>query len=178
MGHVTTVEQALAVMEACEDNAQAKGLDCDELAQALRIIAAHQYETRPGISMKGVAGAPDWKGYETGIWKLSEKVRALLKKRLDVRGKQPLLDVVAELAQTKRYGKGRQNLVLLLGEYGKEVYGDVLGRLLSDDEVYGHALKALQRARIGGFADRAREIAARERTGWIRTAARKYGSSE
>lgn len=86
----------------------------------------------------------------------------------------PLSDALAPLAENVSLGKGRQNIVLLLGEFGRGEYRAVLGKLLGDSDVYGHVIKALNRGRIEGYQKQIVEILESEKIGWIRDAARKY----
>lgn len=146
----------------------------EEVLAALQVLPPKFLKTRLGVSMKGVRGAPDWLGYESAIWELSEQVRRFLRKHKKLRGKNPILDQVACLAANKKYGKGRQNLVLLLGEYGQDSYGQTLGALLDDDDVYGHAIKALVRANIPGYSEKVSQVLAIEKTSWIKASAKKY----
>ncbi len=125
------------------------------------------------VSMHGVGGAPDWCGFETRTWELGELLRGYLKLRRDLRGKGPVLDSVASLSGRRELGKGRQSLVLLLGDYGGSAYAETLGALLSDPAVRGHVLKALVKAKIPGYRGAVEEIE-RSEQGWIRQAARKY----
>lgn len=48
-----------------------------------------------------------------------------------------------ELSSNKKYGTGRQMLVLSLGEYKSDLTLNCLVNLLNDEEVIGHALQAL-----------------------------------
>lgn len=126
------------------------------------------------ISMNGVQGAPDWKGYETDLWRLSEELREFFRNNRKLRGKNAFLDAIVRIASDSRFGKGRQNFVLILGEFGKGEYGDVLGKLLSDVDVYGHALKGLIRGKTLGYERSVAAILEKEKLGWIRSAAKKY----
>jgi hypothetical protein len=123
--------------------------------------------------MPGQLGAADWKGFELRIWQLGESLRVFLKKKKAWHGRGPILDVVATLLLDPGLGKGRQTFALVLGEFGGHDYGSVLGRVLDDEEVRGHAVKALTKAKVAGFAAEVAAIQAQER-GWIRAAATKY----
>jgi hypothetical protein len=147
--------------------------DQAEVARAVESLCKHWLLSLTDVEMRGELGAPDWMGFELRIWQLGESLRLLLKRKKRWRGRGPLLDTVAKLVSNRGFGKGRQTLVLLLGDFGKQEYGDVLGRALDDKEVWGHAIKALTRAKIAGFAAEVAGVQAQE-TGWIRSAARKY----
>ncbi len=145
-----------------------------DVVEALKVLPYYYFENRKHLSMRGVGGAADWLGYESALWQLGESVRSLLKAKPNFRGENALLDVVAQIALDARLGKGRQNFTLLLGEYGGSAYGKILGRLLDDPEVSGHAVKALARSRTLGYAKRVEAVLSKTKVGWIRSAARKY----
>lgn len=147
-------------------------VDQADLAEAILAMCDHWTSTMTGLGMKGELGAADWSASELQIWELGESLRPYLKRR-QWRGQGPLLDSVARVAMTREFGKGRQTHVLLLGDFGNRDYGAVLGALVDDAEVCGHAIKALRSARIGGYANQVRDVLSREQ-GWIRKAARRY----
>lgn len=147
--------------------------DQAEVAEAVEFLCKQWLSSLPSVAMRGQLGAPDWKGFELHIWNLGESLRLFLKRKRLWRGRGPLLDAVAKLVSDSRFGKGRQSFALLLGDFGKREYGDVLGRALGDKEVWGHAIKALTKAKIPGFAAEVAGVQAQEK-GWIRSAARKY----
>ena len=147
------VDTANSVFEAVRTDV-ARDIDTEELCEALEVIVRHFQNELKGISMRGVRGAPDWLGHETALWQASEDLRKFVQKRKDIRGKNILLDCFKELAEDQTLGKGRQNLVLILGQYGGPDYSEVLGKLLFDKDVYGHAIKALSRARSLGSKTR------------------------
>ena len=144
----------------------------EEVAHALGVLAASWLRTLTGVAMEGQLGAPDWRGYELRLWELGEVLRHLLKTKR-WRGKGPLLDEVAGLLGQRAFGKGRQTLATVLGDFGGREYGKPLGEAAEDPAVWGHALKALTKARIGGQRARAERVAA-EGEGWARRAAQRY----
>jgi hypothetical protein len=147
--------------------------DQAEVAEAVESLCKHWLSSVTDVEMRGELGAPDWMGFELRIWQLGESLRLFLKRKKRWRGRGPLLDAVAKLFADRAFGKGRQTLALLLGDFGKGDYGDVLGRGLDDNQVWGHAIKALTKAKIAGFAAEVAGVQAQE-SGWIRSAARKY----
>jgi hypothetical protein len=148
--------------------------DVAEVAAALRVLSEHYFEVKKNVSMRGVDGAPDWAGYEIALWKLSEDIRPWLKKRRDLRGKNTLYDAINEIVADPKFGKGRQDFILLLGDYGDKSYGTSIAGLLSDSDVCGHAIKALTKLGIGGLDDAVSAIMRDTKHGWVRTAAKKY----
>ncbi len=167
------VDQAKALLEAMRTSPPGEIQEA-ALGEALKAVAYHFRRTLTGVSMKGVRGAPDWLGYETSLWSVSEDLRKFLQKRKNLRGRNILFDCCEELARDSSLGKGRQNLVLLLGQYGGLSYSDILETLLSDEDVYGHAIKGIARAKIPGLENKVRAVLEEEKIGWIRNAARKY----
>jgi hypothetical protein len=147
------------------------------VGKAFRDALVELVATGQAVSMEGVNGAPDWYVFETECWNLSETIRKFLRRNRELRGQNELLDVFASVAADRRFGKGRQNLVLMLAEFGKDAYARVIGQLLSDNEVLGHAIKALIRGKIQGYSSEVSEILNRTKIGWIRSAAKKYLST-
>jgi hypothetical protein len=144
------------------------------IGRQLEDIANELLLTRTGVSMHGVRGAPDWRGFETDLWELSEELRNFYKANRTLRGKNPLSDSLARIASNPQFGKGRQMILLILGQYGGGDYGEVFGNALKDRTVYGHAIDALIKAKVKGHHDQVASILELEKTGWIRRAAKKY----
>jgi HEAT repeat protein len=85
----------------------------------------------------------------------------------------PLWQQIEAICLEKKYGKGRESLVMLLGQYGGKERVPVLLQLLSDPEAVGHALYAL---RLLGAPDaqwQAEQLVDSPRT-LVRKEARKY----
>jgi hypothetical protein len=167
------IEDANVVLDAIK-GIRPEDVDASAVAEMLIVLANHLYSTRKGISMKGIKGSPDWLGYETGLWKISEDIRQWLKKRKDLRGANPVLDACGKVVADARFGKGRQNLCLILGELGHTAYSEVLGALLSDDDVSGHAVKALLQAKATGYHNEVEDVLKTTNKPWIKSLAKKY----
>lgn len=150
-----------------------RDLDGERLGMSLLSEADDMLRTRRSLSMRGVDGAPDWLAYETALWQISERMRPLLAARKDLHGTGPIMAAIQALCSRKEFGKGRQNFVLMLGDFGGPSAVEILGTLLGDPEVEGHALKALYKLRAFRFVDEANAIVSRS-SGWVRTAATKY----
>jgi hypothetical protein len=148
--------------------------DVVDVAMALRVLSEHYFQVRKGLSMRGVDGAPDWEGYESALWKLSENIRPWLHKRRDLRGRNALMDAICGIVVNSQFGKGRQNFILLLGTYGDRSYGASITGLLSESDVCGHAIQALTKLKIGGLDDAVSIIMRDTKYGWIRAAGKKY----
>lgn len=128
----------------------------------------------PSIAMRGVAGAPDWLGFELKIWELGEQLRASVKKYASVKAHAAVIvEAATQILGEKRFGKGRQAFALLLGDIGNISCADALGTALFDTDVRGHALKSLLKLKIAGFEKEATQIL-QEDVGWVRSSAKRY----
>lgn len=91
---------------------------------------------------------------------------------LDVVADKSVLDDLLSIARDPRYGYTRQMIVLAIGRVGDERAVDLLIELLDDDDLVGHAVRALGKLR----AKRARSAIERRldhpRT-WVRKEAKK-----
>ena len=155
-------------------NRSAGDVDLKDLGNSVEKLAIELINTRRQVSMEGVGGAPDWFGFETDLWKLSRELHEFYKGSPKVRGRNPLSDALARMAEDSSLGKGRKYLVLLLGYYGRGEYGANLGRLLGDSDVYCEAITALTRGRVRGYRKQVSAILESAKKGFIRDAARKY----
>jgi len=124
--------------------------------------------------MQGVRGAPDWLEYESLLWELSEIVRNWMKAKRIGRGRNDVLDMVAQLVLERQYKKGRQNFVLVLAERGGGAYGTAFAQMLDDPDVAGHAVKALVKSRTPGYVMSVEKLLLEARAAWVRSAAKKY----
>ena len=79
---------------------------------------------------------------------------------------------LVDIATDRRYGSGRQMVVLGLGKSKNLDAANVLVRLLDDPEVNGHALKALRKLRALIPRRRLEDMLRDQRT-WVRNEARK-----
>ena len=151
-----------------------KDVSVERVVEVLRALPSHYRDTESEVEMQGTKGAPDWLGYEMRLWELSELIRAYLRSKRGMRGRCGVLDSVAEIASDTEYGKGRQNFVLLLSQYGGEEYSDVLGGLLDDTEVRGHAVKGLTKLKALGYVGKIESILSDSKVAWVKAAVRKY----
>lgn len=130
---------------------------------------------RTGISIKPKKGIDAWYNYEMDLWMFSEKIiRPFLKKHKKVRGKHIFLDTLIEICLNRKFEKGRQLLVLFVGQYGKDAYKEEIKSLLYDSEMQGYAIDALRYAKCFEYVDIIKEIYINSKPGWIRQAAKKY----
>jgi len=151
-----------------------RSVPSEDVALALDVLPAYYLRTRYSVYMRCVRGAPDWLEHESLAWELSEPARSWLKAKRTPAERSCVLDAIARIVRDPRQAKGRQNFVLLLGEFGGAGYGETLGSLLGDPSVAGHAVKALIKSRTPGYAAQVRELLSEAKTAWVKTAARKY----
>jgi hypothetical protein len=144
-----------------------------DLPGAIQFLCDDYFDNDIDIEMQGIKGAPNWLSFEMRIWELGECLRQSLKNRKKWLNSNDLLNVIMMICRNKKYGKGRQTFVMLLGEFNCEDASKLLGDLLNDPEVLGHSIKALTKLKDGGYVDKAGQIAEKE-TGWIRAAAKNY----
>jgi hypothetical protein len=172
MSELMTAEEASALIEVLAETPP-KSLDGARLGTAVLVVAENWRVTRTGLSMAGVDGAPDWLGFETALWRLSERLRPVISARKDWRSGSEIMHAVLRLCRNQSYAKGRQNFVLTLGDFGGANEAAILGDLLTDTDVQGHAIKALCKLRD----DRFRAVVERvmpSLKGWSKSAAKKY----
>lgn len=163
-------EDLLKAIEA----GQFSSLDSAErVGLMIRHLAAAWSSAHTANYMDGVDGAPSWMEYEHKIWQMGESLRPLLKKRKKWHGKGEVMDAVAEILSDERFGKGRQTFALLLGDFGASSYGSALAAQLRSEEVQGHCLKSLRKAKIYGYDKEVGEVY-RKRSGWVKKAAKAY----
>lgn len=151
-----------------------KDVSAERVVEALQALPIHYREAEEETEMLGVRGAPDWHGYEMRLWELSEVIRVYLRRKRGLRGKCEVLDTIAKITSDAQYGKGRQNFVLLLSRYGGQEYSDLIGGLLDDDDVSGHAVKGLTKLKKPGYAGKIESILSHSKVAWIKAEARKY----
>jgi|GEM_PF-4511108 len=148
-------------------------LDGPSIAAALTIFADHLRKTRTDLSMAGVDGAPDWATYETMLWHLSERLRPVLLTRKDWRADSPVLKALTLICKNRSYSKGRQNMVLMLGQFGGTGEATALSSLIDDPDVNGHVFKALSKLRDASCQESV-SLMIPQLSGWKRAAAKKY----
>lgn len=171
-GRGSGTEQAQATLEHLR-SAPAE-VPPEDVEKSIRVLPSHYRDREVGVEMPGVRGAADWHGYEMRIWELSEAFREYLKRKRTLRGRCGVLDAVADVIKEPRFGKGRQNFVLILAQYGGSSYASAIAWALDDPEIMGHAVKALAKLQEPGYSERIQGILEHSQVGWIRSAARKY----
>lgn len=167
-----TTEEASDLVETV-GKVPPKSLNGAQIGTALLIVAENWRSTKMGLSMAGVDGAPDWLGFETALWKLSERLRPAVSARKDWRSGSEVIRAVLHLCRNQSYAKGRQNFVLMLGDFGGADEAAALGDLLTDSDVQGHAITALCKLRDNRFRSVVEKVMP-SLQGWSKSAAKKY----
>ena len=127
----------------------------DEIVAALDLLREEIATRKSRVSSPGTDDAPAWYEHEDAAWQVASWIRAYLRKRRQHRGRSDLMDQVARFASDPRLGKGRQNFILVLGDYGRGLYVDDLIPQIDDDEVAAHVWSTLGKWRIPGLEDKA-----------------------
>lgn len=136
---------------------------CDELVVNRKVL-----------SIKGVDGAPNWYGYEYKIWDANFKYIEPILKVKKFKGKKKLTDGLLSICLSNKYGKGRQSLIILIGEYGIKTYASSLGPLLDDSEVTIQVIAALTKMKDVSQYEKIKAFAEKEKATPERFYAKKY----
>ncbi len=164
-------EQSLR--EAISAFGTTKGISGTDLLTSLGSIE-RWYQQFPGEFCVEHRGAKIfWRGYESLIWALGESFRHVMVRNRRLRRDARIFGAVQSVCLDRRFGKGRESFVLLLGQYGGPEQIPILIELLQDQEVCGHAVCAL---RVLGAPEAAGEVKPfldSPKT-WIRQEARKF----
>lgn len=119
-------------------------------------------------------GMPERMAYESEIWMIGEKIRQELTKLKKIETELLLAEVVKVISTTK-YGRGRESFVMILHYFGNSpTVEKCLSSLLDDVELYGYAIKELNKLRLFTHVEKVREILQNEKTYWIKKEAERY----
>ncbi|MBC2375500.1 hypothetical protein HBP80_08600 [Listeria welshimeri] len=136
---------------------------CDELVVNRKVL-----------SIKGVDGAPNWYRYEYKIWDANFKYIEPILKVKKFKGKEKLTDGLLSICLSNKYGKGRQSLIILIGEYGLKTCASSLGPLLDDSEVTIQVIAALTKMKDVSQYEKIKVLAEKEKATPERFYAKKY----
>ncbi|MEC9850099.1 hypothetical protein RCT36_07580, partial [Escherichia marmotae] len=78
------------------------------------------------------------------------------------------------LCLQKKYGKGRQSLVMLVGKYGAIDYASSLANLMDDSDVSIHVISALTQMKDLSQYEKLKKISEEKKATIERNYARKY----
>lgn len=160
------LEEAILALKGTED--------LNVIFKAFKAYCDDLVVTRTGISMKGRDGVPDWYGYESVIWDAGYALLEPILKVKKYRGENTLLDGISSMCTEKKYGKGRQYLVMLLGKYGSIKYSPVLSKLIDDPEVAIHSIEALTKLKDLSQFEKIKKLSEGIKSTPVRSYARKY----
>ena len=116
---------------------------------------------------------PRLEPWETQVWDIGEKIRQLLATAPALRRDEALGRQFLEISLDRRARGGRQSFMMLLGFKSFAALAKELTSELADDDVCGHVVWALYRAKVRGQWEQVRLLCDHKRT-WIRQEARRY----
>jgi hypothetical protein len=111
--------------------------------------------------------------HESLTWALGEQFRQIMLRLKPLRRNEHVFRAVRAVCRDRRFGKGRESFVMLLGHYGGPAQIPTLVELLDDPVVCGHALYSLRLLAAPEAATKARRFLKSEKT-WVRNEAHKY----
>ncbi len=124
-------------------------------------------------SSEELLGAPEWYSFEGRVWEIGEHIRSQLQSNPNLKADMGILNKIISVIQCRNLRRGRQSFVLLLGFKGANNYADEIAHFLNDPDVAGHALDALLKMRVAGYASRVEALLESKQT-WIRNKAKTY----
>ena len=116
---------------------------------------------------------PKWEPWERRLWEIGEEIRQILIAAPTLRRDESLAREILAMSLDRRGGFGRQSFMMLLGRRSFASFAKELASQLSDEEVCGHAVWALYRAKVHGVSAAVRPLCDHGET-WIRNEARRY----
>lgn len=176
LSSMTEFEDIIAFFE--KDKCDKEGISEQEFL-AVFLEAYEEYcdelvVKRKGLSIKGVDGAPNWCGYEYMIWKANFKYIEPILKVKKFKDENKLMEGLLSLCLSPKYGKGRQSLIILIGEYGLKTYSPSLGVLLDDSEVTIQVISAFTKMKDVSQYEKIKVLAEKEKATPERFYAKKY----
>ena len=90
------------------------------------------------------------------------------------RGRNAFMEAMAELASDRRFGKGRQSFVRIVGDFGGVSFGEMLKSLIADPDVDGQAVKAVTRIKLKGCDTLVKPLTEKPNPTWVRNVAKRY----
>lgn len=120
-------------------------------------------------------GMPKRMAYETEIWMIGEQIRQEIAKLKKNEINPLLLNEILTVINTTKYGKGRESFVMTL-HYFKDnpTVESTLKTLLDDKQLYGFALKELNKSKLYNYKEKVEDILKNEKKTWIKKEAERY----
>jgi hypothetical protein len=120
-------------------------------------------------------GMPKRMAYETEIWMIGEQIRQKIAKLKEDEISQLLLNEILTVISTTKYGKGRESFVMTLHYFGNNhIVESNLCNFLDDKQLYGFAIKELNKLKSYHSTDKIEDILMQEKIGWIKKEAKLY----
>lgn len=120
-------------------------------------------------------GMPKRMAYETEIWMIGEQICQEIAKLKKNEINPLLLNEILTVINTTKYGKGRESFVMTL-HYFKDnpTVESTLKTLLDDKQLYGFALKELNKSKLYNYKEKVEDILKNEKKTWIKKEAERY----
>ncbi len=120
-------------------------------------------------------GMPKRMAYETEIWMIGEQIRQEIAKLKKDEISPLLLNEIFTVINTTKYGKGRESFVMMLHYFrNNPIVESNLRNLLDDKQLYGFAIKELNKLKSYHSIDKVEDILVQEKTAWIKKEAKLY----
>jgi hypothetical protein len=120
---------------------------------------------------------PERMVFETQIWIIGENIRQEILKEIKnkTNNYEKIIDSILEIINTNKYRTGRESFVMLLSYYkNSDKVNNLLEKLLDDKDLYGFAIKELDKIKEYRYINKIIEIYNNEKNGWKKQAAKKY----
>lgn len=135
------------------------------------IFTEHNFREEPAFK-----GMPERMAYEPEIWIVGSDIMQKLKESKNNNVDYSLLlEEILKVIKTEKYNSGRQSFVMTLHYFkNNPTVESFLENLLDDNQLYGFALKELNKLKLYHYTDKVKEILKNEKTGWIKKEANQY----
>lgn len=118
---------------------------------------------------------PKRMAYETEIWMIGEQIRQEIASSKRDKISPLLLNEILTVINTTKYGKGRESFVMTLHYFrNNPIVESNLRNLLDDKQLYGFAIKELNKLKSYHLINKIEDILAQEKTAWIKKEAKLY----
>jgi hypothetical protein len=149
------------------------GLTEDDLCAAVHGVEVWRERFTEPFTREHKGEQITWYRYESLVWELGEQFRRAMLRNRRLRRCERVFESARAVCADRRFGKGRESFIMLLGQYGGTPQIPALIDSLDDPEVCGHAVYALRLLGASEAADRVRPFLDSPKT-WVRQEARKY----
>lgn len=144
----------------------------DEFCSSIHDLCDYFWKNGQDVSVR-VSADNIWYVFERNIWEFGERLRIYLKENKKIAKNQKIHDCIIDVAKNKKYGKGRQTFILLIGvlkiQEGKEILIDSL----DDNKIKIQAIDSIIKLRIKGLNEKIEDIYTNSKSG-LKKEAKKY----